>query len=215
MFIDTHMHCLEGSADSFIRISEIVDKARNLGLDGICITDHDSLSAREYAIEYGKRNDFKIFVGGEILTYEGDIVVFGLDEVPNRKLHAQELIDLVNSKGGATISAHPFRDNNRGCGNNIREFNGLTAVEIFNGSTKVHHNLQAFALALELGLATVAASDCHEVKTIGTYCTIFPDDVKTEEDLIRAIKEKKVYPAVYKDGKYIKINGYGKYGEEF
>lgn len=215
MFIDTHMHCIEGSPDSFIKIAEIVEQAKKMGLDGICITDHDSFDAREYAIEYGKKHNFKIFVGVEILTYEGDIVVFGLDEVPPYKVHAQELIDLVNSKGGATISAHPFRENNRGCGYHIRDLEGLTAVETFNGSTKPYNNLYAFALAMELGLSTVAASDCHELDAIGRYCTIFPDDVETEADLIRALKENKVYPAVYKDGKYVKINAYGKYGEEF
>lgn len=213
MFIDTHMHCLEGSPDSFIKIAEIVEQAKHLGLDAICITDHDTNSARDYALEYGQKNNFKIFVGVEILTYEGDIVVFGLDEVPTDKLHAQELIDLVNAKGGVTIAAHPFRENNRGCGKYLKELKGLTAVEVFNGSTKAYNNLYAFATATQLGLATVAASDCHEVETVGRYCTGFLDEIETEADLIQAIKNKRVYPAVYRDNQYIKIDAYGKYGE--
>ncbi|MGL4344101.1 MAG: PHP-associated domain-containing protein [Cellulosilyticaceae bacterium] len=213
MFIDTHMHCLEGSPDSFIKVAEIVARARELGLDGICITDHDSNSARAYALEYGQAHDFKIFVGVEILTYEGDIVVFGLDDLPTEKMHAQELIDLVNAKGGVTIAAHPFRENNRGCGKVLKELKGLTAVEVFNGSTKAYNNLYAFATAVELGLATVAASDCHEVETVGRYCTGFVDAIETEADLIAAIKQKRVYPAVHRDGRYIKIDAYGKYGQ--
>lgn len=212
MFIDTHMHCLEGSADSFIKISEIVEQARIIGLDAICITDHDSNSAKEYAREYGKKNNFKIFVGAEILTYEGDIVVFGLEDLPKEKMHAQELIDLVNSNGGVTIAAHPFRENNRGCGKQLKELNGLTAIEVFNGSTRAYNNLYAFAHAVELGLATVAASDCHEAETVGRYCTIFPDNIETEQDLINAIKNKQTYPAVHRDGAYVKIDAYGKYG---
>lgn len=213
MYIDTHMHCIEGSDDSFIKVSEIVRQAKIMGLDAICITDHDSLRAKEYALKYGMENNFKIFVGVEILTYEGDVIVFGLDKVPEEKIHAQELIDLVNLKGGVAICAHPFRDNNRGCGNNIWDFKGLHGIETFNGSTKPHHNLYAFALAIELGLATLAASDCHETKSVGRYCTIFPDWVETEDDFIRAIKEKQVHPAVFIDGKYEKINAYGKYGQ--
>lgn len=213
MYIDTHMHCIEGSNDSFLKIEEIVNQAKIMGLDAICITDHDSLRAKKYALEYGEKNNFKIFVGVEILTYEGDILVFGLDEIPMEKMHAQELIDLVNSKGGVAICAHPFRDNNRGCGNNIRDFKGLHGIETFNGSTKPHHNLYAFALALELNLATLAASDCHETEAVGRYCTIFPDWVETEVDFIRAIKEKQVYPAVHINGRYEKINAYGRYGQ--
>ena len=207
------MHCLEGSPDSFIKIQQIVDQAKQMGLDAICITDHDNNDVRDYALKYSKDIGFKIFVGVEILTYEGDIVVFGLQNVPTQKIHAQELIDLVHEVGGVTIAAHPFRENNRGCGKYLKELKGLTAVEVFNGSTKSYNNLYAFATALELGLATVAASDCHEVETVGRYCTIFPDDVETEEDLICAIREGKVYPAVYREGAYVKIDAYGKYGE--
>ncbi|MGL4343844.1 MAG: PHP-associated domain-containing protein [Cellulosilyticaceae bacterium] len=213
MFIDTHMHCLEGSPDSFIKVAEIVARAKEMGLDAICITDHDSNSVKEYALEYSKAHNFKIFVGVEILTYEGDIVVFGLDEVPKEKMHAQDLIDLVGAKGGVTIAAHPFRENNRGCGKVLKELKGLTAVEVFNGSTKAYNNLYAFATAVELGLGAVAASDCHEVETVGRYCTGFVDEIETEADLIAAIKQKRVYPAVYREGQYIKIDAYGKYGQ--
>lgn len=213
MFIDTHMHCLEGSPDSFIKIAEIVEQAKQLGLDAICITDHDNNSVREYAQAFSQDSGFKIFVGAEILTYEGDIVVFGLEELPKEKLHAQELIDLVESKGGVTIAAHPFRENNRGCGQYLKELKGLTAVEVFNGSTKAYNNLYAFGTAIEMGVATVAASDCHEVETVGRYCTGFLDTIETEADLIGAIRNKRVYPAVYREGKYVKIDAYGKYGE--
>jgi predicted metal-dependent phosphoesterase TrpH len=215
MFIDTHMHCIEGSDDSFIKISEIVKTAKTMGLNGICITDHDNNRVKEYAVQYGKKHDFKIFVGAEILTHEGDILVFGLDDIPTEKLYAQELIDLVNSKGGVTIAAHPFRENNRGCGKYLKELRGLTAIETFNGSTKAYNNLYAFASAMELNLAATAASDCHTPETIGRYCTKFLDNIETEKDLIDAIKGKRVVPAVYRDGKYMKIDAHGEYGDIF
>lgn len=215
MFIDTHMHCIEGSDDSFIKISEIVKRAKIMGLSGICITDHDNNKVKEYATQYGEKHDFKIFVGAEILTHEGDILVFGLDDIPTEKLYAQELIDLVNSKGGVTIAAHPFRENNRGCGKHLKNLKGLTAIETFNGSTKFYNNLNAFESATELNLATTGASDCHTTDAIGKYCTNFLDNIETEKDLIDAIKRKRVSPAVYKDGKYIKIDTYEKCGEIF
>lgn len=206
MFIDTHMHCMEGSSDSFINIPEIVEKAKQMGLNGICITDHDTNKAKEYATQYGEKHGFKIFVGAEILTHEGDIVVFGLDEIPTKKLYAQELIDLVNSKGGVTIAAHPFRENNRGCGKHLKNLKGLTAIETLNGSTKSYNNLNAHKSAIELDLATIGASDCHTNDAIGKFCTKFLDNIETEKDLIDAIKKKRVKPAVYKEGKYIKVD---------
>lgn len=206
MFIDTHMHCTEGSDDSFIGIAEIVKIAKAMGLNGICITDHDTNRAKECVLQYGKEHNFKVFVGAEILTHEGDVLVFGLDNLPAEKLHAQELIDLVNSKGGATIAAHPFRENNRGCGKQLRDLKGLTGIETFNGSTKDYNNLNAYKHAVELNLATTAASDCHTTDAIGKFCTKFLDNIETEKDLIEALKNKRVRPAIYKDGKYIEIN---------
>jgi predicted metal-dependent phosphoesterase TrpH len=184
-----------------------------MGLHGICITDHDNNKVKEYAVRYSKEHNFKIFVGAEILTYEGDILVFGLDEIPVKKLHAQELIDLVNSKGGVTIAAHPFRENNRGCGVHLKDLKGLTGIEAFNGSTKAYNNLYAFATALELDLAPTGASDCHTIDSIGRYCTKFLDHIETEQDLIDALRSKRVIPAVYADGHYNEIKAYCKYGK--
>ena len=39
---DIHMHESRYSSDSFVFLEEIVAKAKYIGLDGICITDHES-----------------------------------------------------------------------------------------------------------------------------------------------------------------------------
>ena len=52
MFIDLHIHEKTFSKDSFLALEEIVELAKDRGLDGICITDHESMGLREYAKEY-------------------------------------------------------------------------------------------------------------------------------------------------------------------
>jgi histidinol phosphatase-like PHP family hydrolase len=49
MLIDTHLHEKKFSEDSFITLEEIVERAIELGLDGVCITDHDSNAIRPEA----------------------------------------------------------------------------------------------------------------------------------------------------------------------
>jgi predicted metal-dependent phosphoesterase TrpH len=196
---------MEGSFDSHVSLREIVAKAKERGLDGMCITDHDSLNARDEARIVAKETNFLILVGCEILTYEGDIVVFGLDEVPKEKMYAQELLDLVKKHNGVGISAHPFRENNRGMGNNIKIVKGLSGIEGFNGNTKNYNNLRACALAMEINLPMFGASDCHWQDEVGKYATVFPDGIKNEKDLIEAIKSGNVYPVVYKNGQYEKL----------
>ncbi len=196
MIIDTHMHEKTFSDDSFLSLEMIVTRGKELGLQGICITDHESNGLMARAYEYGKTSDFLIIVGAEILTYEGDITVFGLDQLPKEKLHAQQLIDLVVKAGGVCMSAHPFRENNRGMGNHIRQVKGLSGVEAFNGSTPHHHNMTAYQLAKAQNLPVFGASDAHVLEKVGHYATCFPDVIRDTQDFIEAVKYGKTHPMI-------------------
>ena len=80
-----------------------------------------------------KINGVLVIVGSEILTHEGDILTFGLKDMPNKMVSAKELLTLVKKHGGAAVAAHPFRNNNRGMGENMRKVSHLlTGIESFN-----------------------------------------------------------------------------------
>ncbi|WP_432402928.1 PHP-associated domain-containing protein [Wukongibacter sp. M2B1] len=199
MIIDLHFHTIQYSPCSYIDMEEGIRYAKDIGLDGICITDHDNNEAKGYVKELEKKYRLLVIAGVEIFTYEGDILCFGIDKLPEKRLHAQELIDFVNEKGGATISAHPFRNNGRGLGNKIKDLNGLSAIEIFNGNTSDENNLKAHKLASRLNIPCVGASDTHKLQNIGKYATRFHNKIKGEKDLIEAIKHGKVVPVYYDD----------------
>ena len=137
MFIDTHMHEMTYSKDSFLALDQMVQIARMKGLEGICVTDHDSMGLKEYAAEYSKDTGFPIFVGIEYYSLQGDIVAFGIEDYPTERIPAQDFIDLVNAQGGVCFAAHPFRNNNRGLEENLRKVKGLHGLEVLNGSTSV------------------------------------------------------------------------------
>ena len=152
MFIDTHMHEMTYSKDSFLALDQMVQIARMKGLEGICVTDHDSMGLKEYAAEYSKDTGFPIFVGIEYYSLQGDIVAFGIEDYPTERIPAQDFIDLVNAQGGVCFAAHPFRNNNRGLEENLRKVKGLHGLEVLNGSTSVEACQKAARYALELGL---------------------------------------------------------------
>ncbi len=199
MFIDTHIHESKFSPDSYAPLSGILEQARKVGLDAICITDHDNNQIRHEARALSAETGYLIIPGCEILTYEGDIVVFGVDELPEEKVHAAELLTYINAQGGVGISAHPFRTNNRGLGEGLRSIVGLAGVEGFNGNTDLEHNLQACQLAGKLGLPLFGASDSHQVAQVGKYATWFPDTFSTEEEFVAAIRAGKMRPAISLD----------------
>jgi predicted metal-dependent phosphoesterase TrpH len=89
MLIDTHLHEKKFSGDSFISLEMIIKKAGELGLDGICITDHESNAIRTEAAALSQKTGFLIITGAEVLTLEGDMTVFGLDRLPEKTVHSQ------------------------------------------------------------------------------------------------------------------------------
>lgn len=207
MIIDTHIHENKYSSDSFMSLNEIIETAKLVGLDGICITNHDNNFLKNEIGNYTKIDNILVIVGAEILTHEGDILVFGVDDLPEEKIHVEELLSIVKKHNGVAISAHPFRNNNRGLGNYIRKVSStLSGVEAFNGSTYTYHNLYAYALATELNLPSLGASDAHVLEKIGSYATKFYDNIRDDKDLIEAIKSKTCHPVMRKGGTFQDID---------
>lgn len=203
MIIDTHVHENKYSFDSFLDFNQAIELAKILGLDGICITNHDNNTLREEIGDSAKINGVLVIVGAEILTFEGDILTFGLKDIPKEMISAEELLTLVKKENGVAMAAHPFRNNNRGIGNNMKRLSHLlSAVESFNGSTLPHHNLQTYTLAAELNLPSIGSSDAHVLEKLGTYATKFYSTIRDHRDFIEAIKSGDFHPVQRKDGKY-------------
>lgn len=207
MIIDTHIHENKYSFDSFIDLKEGIDTAKLMGLDGICITNHDNNNLRNELGDYIKINGVLVIVGAEILTHQGDILVFGLKDIPKEMMNAGDLLRLVKKHKGVAIAAHPFRNNNRGLENHLHEVADLLdGVESFNGSTYSYHNLYAYATATELGLPSLGASDAHVMDKIGRYSTKFYDTIRDDKDFIEAIKSKNFHPVMRKDGQFVNLD---------
>lgn len=202
MFLDLHMHEKRHSLDSHLSLEEMVEIAKRRGLDGICITDHESMGLREYAAEYSKKTGFPIFVGIEFYSLQGDILAFGIDSYPEERVSAQEFIDYVHEQGGVVISAHPFRHNRRGLERNLDILKGVDAIEIINGSTLADATMMAVKYAKKHGFAITGGSDCHYPDKVGIAATYFPNPIETMDDLVNAIKNHECKPAFHQDFNY-------------
>lgn len=205
MLVDLHIHESKYSLDSHVSLEKIIEEAKRKGLDGIAITDHDDMQIKEEAETLSKNLNYPIFVGVEYLTLEGDIVAFGIDKIPEGRIPAQEFINLVNEAGGVCISAHPFRNNNRGLENNLNTIRGLAGIEGFNGNTDKLSNLKAFETAKKLGIQAVGSSDAHHQHAVGRFATKLPFTVTNVAELIKAIKTNECVPMIYVDGIYKEI----------
>jgi len=201
MIIDTHVHESKYSFDSQLDLQEGIKYAKQIGLDGLCITNHENNNLRNEIGDSVIIDGILVVVGAEILTKQGDILVFGLKDIPMDMLDASELLSLVRKHQGAAIAAHPYRNNQRGLENHLYEVARLLdGVESFNGSTYTFHNLYAYATATQLGLPSSGGSDAHNIERLGKYATKFYGNIRDHKDFIEAIKGKDFHPVMRKEG---------------
>jgi len=204
MLVDMHFHSREYSPCSNIEIEAGIKQAIEVGLDGICITDHDNMGMKDRCTELNRKYNLKIFVGVEVFTYEGDFLVYGIENITDKKLHVEDLIEITAEQGGVVFAAHPFRKFsgiNRAAGYQIRNIPDLTGIEAFNGKTSVNNNMKARKIGIEMDKILIGGSDAHEIEQIGKYATYLDADVENIKDLAKLLQQGKCYPVVYDNNK--------------
>ncbi len=197
MRIDLHVHTAPRSACSYLDPSELVQRAVQLKLDGICLTEHQVVWDPDDVENLAREGGIKIFRGNEYTTNQGDILVFGFYEDLKDLLTIEQLHEKVKSAGGFMIAAHPFRGFKtfgigqlqmtveQACKRRVFEF--VDAVEIGNGKVSADENDMARKVAEKLGLAGTGGSDAHRADEIGKWVTDFEKDIRDENELVQEL----------------------------
>ena len=197
MRIDLHIHTSPLSACSYIEPHELVQEARRLELDGLCLTEHqvqwDPAEVNRLALEAG----IKIFRGNEFTTNQGDVLVFGFYEDIKELMIIQELRESVQKAGGYMIAAHPFRGfKTFGIGqlnmtvaqaSKRKVFEFVDAVEIGNGKLTQVENDMARKVAKTLNLPGTGGSDAHRIDELATWVTVFEKEIANEQELVEEL----------------------------
>ncbi len=175
---DLHIHTVY-SPCSVNKPETILKIAKKEGLDGIAITDHNSIKGALKTKKLNKDKDFEVILGDEVKTDHGDILALYLQkEIKKRKLF--EVIDEVKSQGGLMVIAHPFR-----CTPWLKFTYPLEklvgkveGVEVFNSRNVLFGNKKARKTVKNLDFAEIGSSDAHLPIDIGKGYTLFEGDLK-------------------------------------
>lgn len=163
MKVDLHTHTCY-SYDNFTPMDKTIAAIKRSGIDCVAVTDHNQIAG---ALKMQKIAPFKVIVGEEIFSAEGEIIGLFLKERIPRGLSARETIRRIREQGGLTYLPHPFTWFVRRLKNRlVRPFvqEGLIdIVEVYNASAIV---LTAFKKVHELvtacpGMAMAASTDAH------------------------------------------------------
>ncbi len=205
---DLHIHTMY-SPDSLIEPSKLYEKAKKMGLDIICITDHSIFeeSAGIESIQDPGQGPL-IIKGVELATDAGEMLIFGLknnfwkrslkglDLLPS----AKKVLNEVQDMGGVAIWAHPFRAYSlMHYGDDLKRFDQIKIIETLNGNNSDAENKDAFEYAKANGYKMVGGSDSHTLHNVGKCLTLFEDKISCENDLIKALKGSKYMPISYSD----------------
>ena len=224
---DLHVHTVKGSSDSSLTPQQLVLRARRIGLDGVCLTEHSGGWEPHEFERVFRQAALTVIRGLEVDTDMGHILVFGLHRYLDGMHKIGELRKTVSRAGGVMISAHPFRNlfNEPPYNVNLlfrdsdahpatpREavghplFELVDDIEVANGANSDRENLFALEVARHLELSGTGGSDAHSTHGLGRYVTQFEGDIRSEADLIEALKAKAYRPGQGQDAGELRAFG--------
>ena len=187
MKFDLHVHT-ENSKDAFTKASELAQITRRKGLDGVAITDHNTLCSNT-------SSGTTTLPGIEISSADGHVIGLGLNDAVPRGLSADETITDIHRKGGLAIIPHPY-DLFRSSVRPDRLTVYPDAIEVFNASSFLHSITwkKAMESARRAELPMVAGSDSHIPQTIGSAYTIVESSTLDPYVVMSAIRNGSVTP---------------------
>ena len=166
--IDCELHShTHYSRDSLNRLRDIIDACHKAGIDRIAITDHSEIAGALKAFQLAPE---LVIVSEEVKTTQGDLLCYFIQQKIPRGVTPEEAIQRVHDQGGIVGPAHPLDTTRAGLGrdNVLRLREQIDFIEVFNARTiDPAMNDAAQALANELGLPGIAASDAHLLSEIG------------------------------------------------
>ncbi len=193
MIIDLHIHTIY-SKDSLIAPEDLIEQAIKVGLDGICVMEHNSLEASAIVEDFAYGTPLRVFRGIEVSTNLGDLLVYGLNQTQWQQFEnkssfiAQEIIDYVRDCGGVSIPAHPFRFESNSVGDKLETLVGIFAIEGYNGKSDVEENVLAWEKGEKLNLKLIGGSDAHILGQVGKCITEFNKPIQSMSELVEELK---------------------------
>jgi hypothetical protein len=199
MILDLHVHTRHYSGCSAIEMDDLLGQIREVGLDGVVLTEHGIRWGDEKLKPFRARAEamgIVLLTGQEVTCFrqgrrQGDYLVFGVDRSLGSNMSAQELIRIVHGEGGAVVAAHPYKPSRLGvsyygAGDEVYEL-GLDGLELCHPEQDGAARARVRAAALHLGIPMTGGSDAHELHQVGGCCTRFAGPVTSMEDLVREL----------------------------
>ncbi len=184
MLLDLHNHT-RYSPDSRVAPSDLVAVAKRLGIQGLAITDHNSVGGVREAQD-AAGDGFLILPGIEVSTASGHVLGYGVREVVPRDLSVAETVDRITALGGIAVAAHPFRFWS-GLGGEALGEARFPAYETVNARTLRGGNRRAQERARRARVGETGGSDSHYLDEVASAATVLDAAPASVDDVLQIL----------------------------
>jgi hypothetical protein len=187
---DLQVHT-DASPCSSTPAKRVVAAATAAGLDGIVVTDHDTVANVAAVREFAPAT-VDVVSGVEVTTTQGHLLAIGVDDAPPMA-DPLDVIDWVHDHGGVAVLSHPFDTLRQWYDTDLPAIaRAVDAVEGINSRCVLpQFNRRARSFAVAHGLPTTGGSDAHFPMEVGRAST----EVDGDGDLLDAIRRGDVRPS--------------------
>jgi predicted metal-dependent phosphoesterase TrpH len=163
--VDLHLHS-NFSHDGQSSLEELLERSREVGLDRIALTDHNTV---EGAVKLALMAPELTIVGEEAKTREGEVIGLFINDRLPPYLTPEEVMDLIHEMGGLTYLPHPLdRHRSHFRPERVVELAArIDIIETYNPWCDATANAAAAALAADLDKVAATGSDAHSAKELG------------------------------------------------
>ncbi len=200
---EVHSHTL--ASDGMVSAVKLVRAASAIGLRVVCITDHDTITELDPAIEVGTELGVDVVQGEEVTaSFPPGIHIVGLFLEKQVRMHmsVEDTIDAIHDHGGLALIAHPFMPTwfasmTPRSARHLLETRTVDGIEVRHTAPVLRgtwgHLDRFYAQHRERLGAAVGAGDTHFGEhDLGRVVTVFPG--QTAADLRRAIETRATSP---------------------
>lgn len=154
----------------------IVSAALRSGLDGIAVTDHDTMANVE-AVQDVAPPKLTVIPGVEVTTTQGHLLAFDVEDPPPTTDPIAVISD-VHEQNGLAVLSHPFdilRESYDESPDSLLD--AADGIEVINSRCLLpQFNERARKVAEEHSLALTGGSDAHFSMEVGRAHTVCPTD---------------------------------------
>jgi predicted metal-dependent phosphoesterase TrpH len=190
--LDLHIHSCY-SDDAGGTPEEIIRSLQKRGLQGMALTDHNTIKGSLKAQQVAPKN-FLVIPSMEISTADGHLLALHVTENIPRDLPVEETAEKIISAGGIPIVPHLFRLLSGIKKENLIGIQSkISAIEVFNGCSVPRTNLKTAKVAHAYHLGGTGGSDSHDPVYAGYAYTVVDSTDLRLDTVLSEIQKKKTW----------------------